>query len=56
MISKKSYIKILQTYATGFVDNKLSIHFRYDKTKYIIFTYKRKIKNFPKLDITTVFK
>ena len=35
-----------------FADNRLSIHFGKDKTKSIIFLSKRKIKKFPKLNIT----
>ena len=34
-----------------FVDNKLSIHFGEDKTKYIFFASKRKIKNARKLNV-----
>ena len=34
-----------------FVDNRLSIHFGEDKTKYILFASKRKIKKVPKLKI-----
>ena len=34
-----------------FVDNRLSIHFGEDKTKFILFASKRKIKKVPKLKI-----
>ena len=34
-----------------FVDNKLSIHFSEDKTKSILFVFKRKIKKLQKLEI-----
>ena len=34
-----------------FIDNKLSIHFGEDKTKYILFASKRKIKKPQKLEI-----
>ena len=34
-----------------FIDNKLSIHFREDKTKYILFASKRKTKKSQKLEI-----
>ena len=40
-------MKILQTYA---INNKLSIHFGEDKTKSILFTSKRKVKNFQKIE------
>ena len=35
-----------------FVDNKLSIHFGKDTTKFTLFTSTRKIKKAPKLNIT----
>ena len=35
-----------------FVDNKLSIHFREDKTKSILFASKRKLRKVGKLNIT----
>ena len=34
-----------------FIDSKLSIHFRDDKAKFILFVLKRKIKEVPKLDV-----
>ena len=40
-------MKILQTYA---INNKLSIHFGEDKTKSILFTSKRKVKKFQKIE------
>ena len=39
-----------------FVGNKLSIHFGEDKTKPILFTSERKIKNHQKLEIITISK
>ena len=43
-------MKILQT-CDWFVDNKLSIHFGEDKTKFILFASKHKIKKLQKLEI-----
>ena len=37
---------------TLFVDNRLSIHFGQDKTKYILIASKRKLKKVPNLNIT----
>ena len=48
---KKYLIKTLKISVTGFLDNKLSIHFGDDKAKSILFASKRRAKNIRKLNI-----
>ena len=48
---KKYLIKTLKISVTGFLDNKLSIHFGDDKAKSILFASKRRSKNIRKLNI-----
>ena len=50
--SKNSLIKTLKISANhSFVDKKVSIHFREDKNKLILFASKRKLKNVRQLNI-----
>ena len=48
---KKQLTKDFSNICDCFVDNKLSIHFREDKTKSILFNSKRNLKLVEKLDI-----
>ena len=48
---KKQLNKDFENVSDWFVDNKLSIHFKEDKTKSILFASKRKIKSARKLNV-----
>ena len=48
---KNQLNEVFSNICDWFVDNKLSVHFDEDKTKSILFAYKRKIKKSQKLEV-----